>query len=114
LKPNNIKRKAFLLLFGIFIGGNRSIKVIGRGPTGHGWRVGIENPRQLGKIIGVINLKSGQAIGTSADTQRFFINNGRRYSHIIDPRTGYPTAKILPKSLLFHNRSGYFNQGFVH
>ena len=74
-------------------GGSSSIKVIGSGPSGHGWRVGIEDPRNRGKLLGVVTLKSGEALGTSADNKRFFLYNGRRYSHIIDPRTGYPTGK---------------------
>lgn len=74
-------------------GGSSSIKVIGPGAPNRGWRVGIEDPRHQGKILGVIQLNSGEAIGTSADNKRFFIKDGRRYSHIIDPRTGYPATK---------------------
>jgi FAD:protein FMN transferase len=79
----------------IINGGNSSIKVIGSGPPRRGWRIGVEDPRHLGKIIGVIALKSGQSMSTSADNKRFFIKDGKRYSHIIDPRTGYPTNKDL-------------------
>lgn len=74
-------------------GGNSSIKVIGAGPPGRGWRIGIDDPRRPGKILGVIVLRSGESLGTSADNIRFIIKNGRRYSHIIDPRTGRPTAR---------------------
>lgn len=76
-------------------GGSSSIMVIGPGIPGRGWRVGIEDPRHSGKMLGVIRLQSGDAIGTSADDQRFFIKDGKRYSHIIDPRTGYPTDKKI-------------------
>lgn len=74
-------------------GGSSSIKVVGDNPGGRGWRVGIEDPRNAGRSLGVIVLKSGEAIGTSADTERFIIRDGKRYSHIIDPRTGYPADK---------------------
>ena len=76
-------------------GGNSSVKVIGHSTHGRDWRVGIEDPRHLGKMLGVLTLCSGQALGTSADDRRFFVRNGRRYSHLIDPRTGYPSRKGL-------------------
>lgn len=70
----------------INIGGN--IIALGR----HGsrpWRVGIQHPRQPGPIA-TLELANGWAIGTSGDYQRFFMLNGKRYCHILDPRTGYP------------------------
>lgn len=73
-------------------GGNSSIKAIGEGPQGRGWRIGVGDPRRPGKMLGVITLTAGQALATSGDDQRYFIKNGRRYTHIIDPRTGYPAA----------------------
>jgi thiamine biosynthesis lipoprotein len=76
-------------------GGSSSIKVIGPGLAGRGWRIGIEDPRHDGKALGVLILKSGEALGTSSDNKRFFIKDRRRYSHIIDPRTGYPAAKEI-------------------
>ncbi|OPY10561.1 MAG: Thiamine biosynthesis lipoprotein ApbE precursor [Syntrophus sp. PtaB.Bin001] len=77
------------------INASSSIKVIGDGPGGRGWRVGVENPRQAGKLIGVIVLHSGEAMGTSADNKRFFIRDSHRYSHIIDPRTGQPAPETI-------------------
>jgi thiamine biosynthesis lipoprotein len=76
-------------------GGSSSIKVIGPGAPNRGWRVGIGDPRQEGKLLGVIKLQDGEAIGTSADDKRYFIKDGRRYSHIIDPRTGYPANQKI-------------------
>ena len=70
----------------INIGGN--IIAIGK----HGnkpWRVGIQHPRKP-IAIATIDLPNGWAIGTSGDYQRYFMLNGKRYCHIIDPRTGYP------------------------
>lgn len=68
------------------IGGN--IIALGR----HGdrpWRVGIQHPRQPGAIA-TLELHDGEAIGTSGDYQRYFELDGRRYCHLIDPRTGWP------------------------
>lgn len=68
------------------IGGN--IIVLGqRGKQS--WRVGIQHPRKP-QPFAVVELMDGEAIGTSGDYQRFFISNGKRYSHLIDPRNGYP------------------------
>lgn len=101
------------------INAGSSIRVIGDGPGGRGWRIGVEDPRRVGRILGLILLRSGEAIGTSADNHRFFIKDERRYTHIIDPRTGRPgagkmalvtvitrdaaTADILTKALFLNN-----------
>jgi thiamine biosynthesis lipoprotein len=70
----------------INIGGN----VIAVGQHGdRPWTVGIQHPRKP-DAIATVALGSGWAIGTSGDYQRFFMLDGKRYCHIIDPRTGYP------------------------
>lgn len=69
------------------IGGN----IIALGKHGDKpWRVGIQHPR-LAKPMATLELLDGWAVGTSGDYQRYFELNGRRYCHILDPRTGYPT-----------------------
>ncbi len=68
------------------IGGN--IIAVGQ----HGdrpWKVGIQHPRQPGAIA-TLELRDGEAIGTSGDYQRYFELAGKRYCHLIDPRTGWP------------------------
>jgi thiamine biosynthesis lipoprotein len=70
----------------INIGGN----IIALGQRGDKpWRVGIQHPRQP-KPMATVDLLSGWAIGTSGDYQRYFEQGGKRYCHIIDPRSGYP------------------------
>ena len=70
------------------------------GKTGRGpWRVALSHPRHT-EWIGIIKLTSGQAIGTSADTQRYIEVNGRRYSHLINPFTGYPPADLLAATVI--------------
>ena len=74
----------------INIGGN--IMAVGR----HGdrpWRVGIQHPRKAGAIA-MLDLQDGEAIGTSGDYQRYFMLDGKRYCHIIDPRTGSPAQGV--------------------
>ena len=74
----------------INIGGN--ILALGdRG--GRPWRVGIQHPRKP-SAIATLELKDGEAVGTSGDYQRFFELDGKRYCHIIDPRSGYPVQGV--------------------
>ena len=78
------------------IGGN----VIAMGQHGdRPWRVGIQHPRQPGTLA-TIDLNDGEAIGTSGDYQRYFEANGKRYSHLIDPRTGYPATGMQSVTVL--------------
>ena len=80
----------------INIGGN--ILALGQ----HGdrpWRVGIQNPRGPGPIA-TLDLRDGEAIGTSGDYQRYFEVGGKRYCHIIDPRTGWPAQGVRAVTVL--------------
>ena len=70
----------------INIGGN--VMALGT-KNGEQWRVGIQHPRQPGPIA-VLILRDGEAIGTSGDYQRYFELDGRRYCHLLDPRSGAP------------------------
>ena len=64
----------------------------GTGPEGGGWRVGIEDPN--GGIRRIIRL-DGQAVATSGDYVNYFLRDGKRYSHILDPRSGKPVEHDL-------------------
>lgn len=75
-------------------GGESSIRALGSRPGGQPWRVAVSHPRK-GEWIGILELPPGKAVGTSADTQRFFERNGRRYSHLLNPKTGYPPADVF-------------------
>ena len=80
----------------INIGGN----IIALGQHGdRPWRVGIQHPRKPGPIA-TVALRDGEAIGTSGDYQRFFMFNGQRYCHIIDPRTGWPAQGVEAVTVL--------------
>ncbi|MGE5557838.1 MAG: FAD:protein FMN transferase [Bacillota bacterium] len=74
-------------------GGNSSIRALGKKPDGKYWRVGISHPRRK-TLLGIVDLKPGLALSTSADNQRFFIVNGKRYSHLLNPFTGYPSGLV--------------------
>ena len=78
------------------IGGN----VIALGAHGdRPWRVGIQHPRQPGTLA-TLDLHDGEAIGTSGDYQRYFEADGRRYSHLIDPRSGFPVDDMQSVTVL--------------
>jgi thiamine biosynthesis lipoprotein len=71
------------------------VVVLGSKPDGSAWRVAIQDPRgQNGAFVGVVSV-SDKAVVTSGDYQRYFTENGKRYCHILDPRTGYPADSGL-------------------
>jgi len=59
-----------------------------------GWTVGVANPIYPGKRLAAIRL-CDEALGTSGSQQQFFYAQGKRYAHIIDPRTGFPAEGVL-------------------
>ncbi len=58
---------------------------------GRPWEVSIRHPRRPGEAFAVLPV-SNRAVSTSGDYERFFVKDGKRYGHIIDPRTGYPAG----------------------
>ena len=70
------------------IGGELRAK--GTTAAGRPWRVGIERPVEGRHVVGEVVLLKNQAIATSGTTQDFFEQDGRHYSHIIDPMTARP------------------------
>ncbi len=55
------------------------------------WRVGIRDPRKP-KVLRTVELEARESIVTSGDYERFFTYQGKRYHHLLDPRTGYPVT----------------------
>ena len=82
----------------INIGGN----VMALGAHGsRPWRVGIQHPRKPGPLA-TLELHDGEAIGTSGDYQRYFELDGKRYCHLIDPRSGQPVQGVQAVTVLTH------------
>lgn len=69
--------------------GSSSIYALGKKPGGAPWTVAVRHPREEGAYLCVAQL-ADQALSTSGDYERYFMQNGRRYHHIFDPATGYP------------------------
>jgi thiamine biosynthesis lipoprotein len=80
----------------INIGGN----VLALGQHGNRpWRVGIQNPRKAGALA-TLDMRDGEAIGTSGDYQRYFMVGNVRFCHLIDPRSGYPMQGVQAVTIL--------------
>jgi len=75
--------------FMVNIGGE--VRVKGKNSRDDAWRMAIEEPRHDSgqEIYAILDLVD-TALATSGDYRRFFVHEGTRYAHIIDPRTGYP------------------------
>lgn len=70
------------------------LRFFGTKPGGKEWKIGIAHPRKNDQIITVKNIGL-QAVATSGDYERFFFRDGKRYHHILDPRTGFPADKSV-------------------
>ncbi len=64
---------------------------------GKAWRIGIESIRKDGEAVQLVPLFRG-GVATSGDSRRFILKNGKRYSHILDPTTGWPVENA-PRSI---------------
>lgn len=69
------------------------------------WRVGIQHPREA-RPLASLPLRDGEAIGTSGDYQRFFELDGKRYCHLLDPRSGQPAEGTRAVTVLVTPRPG--------
>jgi len=79
------------------------VRAIGRSPSDRAWRIGVEvpDPESFGAIQRVIILE-GMAAATSGDYRNFRDLGDGRYSHTIDPRTGYPVTHKLASVTVLH------------
>jgi thiamine biosynthesis lipoprotein len=73
----------------VSLGGD--LRVIGPKPDGTPWMIGIQDPRRPGAIIASIPVTQG-GLATSGDYERFFELDGRRYCHLLNPRSGQPVS----------------------
>ena len=85
-KDNGIK--SALISFG------SAIQAIGKKPDGQKWCIGIANPKNSENYIAMLDLED-KCIATSGSYEQVFEENGQRYHHIIDPKTGYPANNGL-------------------
>ena len=71
--------------------GGSSVMTYGEKPDGTEWKIALTDPRDAeGDYLGTITLKANQFLSTSGDYEKYFIEDGKWYHHILDPKTGYP------------------------
>lgn len=90
------KCRAMMLEKGIkagIINGSGDMSTWGKQINGDDWKIGITNPFDPDKLLAVVPLKQG-AVTTSGSYEKFVVFDGKRYSHIINPATGYPATGL--------------------
>lgn len=81
----------------INLGGD--IRVLGPQPDGKPWKIGIQHPRENSETISSVEISYG-AITTSGDYERYIEIDGNRYSHILNPKTGWPLEGFQSVTLI--------------
>ncbi len=97
------KMAAILKEYGIHVGlvsaSGSSIYALGAPPDEKGWKVQIRDPKDGNKSVAEVYLKD-ESMSTSGNYEKFFRAEGKIYSHIMDPRTGYPAEGTLSVSVI--------------
>lgn len=75
------------------------ISIIGPHPDGKPWEVGIQHPDHPASMMASISLTEG-AIATSGDYERSIVVKGKRYGHILNPKTGWPVQGLISVSVV--------------
>ena len=101
LKDKNIKSA--------MVNAGGDMYVLGK-KEGKPWRIGIRHPRREGEILGTVEVEN-RAIVTSGDYERFFFSGGKKYHHIINPKTGYPADEC--QSVTIVAREATFADGLA-
>lgn len=68
-----------------------TVAAVGRKPTGERWKVGISDPENTASYFGSVECED-KVVATSGNYERYFEQDGKRYCHIIDPKTGWPVG----------------------
>ena len=76
------------------INASGDMSIWGKQPNGKEWKVAITNPMDRNKVFALLPITNG-AVVTSGNYEKYVTLNGKKYSHIIDPRTGYPSTGII-------------------
>ena len=71
------------------------LKAAGKKPDDQPWRIGLEAPREGERVAQRVLVLDGYGVSTSGDYRNYFEEDGRRYSHTLDPRTGAPITHTL-------------------
>ncbi len=91
------KAKTLLMARGVpagIINASGDMNTWGKQPNNDVWKVAITNPMDKTKNFGLLPIEDG-AVVTSGNYEKYVSFQGKRYTHIIDPRTGYPASDII-------------------
>lgn len=91
------KAKTLLIRNGVssgIINASGDMNTWGKQPDGSEWKVAITNPLDKNKVFALLPITNG-AVVTSGNYEKYVNFNGKRYTHIIDPRSGYPATGII-------------------
>ena len=67
---------------------------------GRAWRVGLRDPRTPSQLLGAVSLQGSAVVASSGDYERYFLHQGQRQHHVLNPRTGWPTTGVHGVSLI--------------
>lgn len=105
------KARALLLQLGVEAGivdASGDIATWGKQPNGKPWSIGIRNPFRPAKMAGILRFTYG-SVATSGSYEKYAEIEGERFSHIINPKTGYPATGLI--SATVHGPSVEFANG---
>jgi thiamine biosynthesis lipoprotein len=95
-----VLRTDFHIRAALIEGGHSSIRAIGAlAGSPDGWPVALADPFRPGRTLMILRLRD-RALGNSGAAHQFFIDGGRRYGHVLDPRTGRPAATLASATVL--------------
>ncbi|WP_298901268.1 FAD:protein FMN transferase [uncultured Psychroserpens sp.] len=95
------KAKELLKKIGVeggIINASGDMNTWGKQRSGKDWQIGIKNPLNKNKVFALLPIYES-AVVTSGNYEKFVVLNKKRFSHIIDPRTGYPSSGIVSVSV---------------
>jgi FAD:protein FMN transferase len=97
--------RMLLTNFMIELGGE--VRARGRNAQGEAWRIAVERPHAGEPTPYAIVQLEDAAVATSGEYRQFYVRDGQRYSHTIDPRTGRPVAHTLASVVVIAPRAAY-------
>jgi len=84
----------------VIIEGGGDFRITGNHPERYEWRIGVRHPRKQGVKIAAVVQTGPSGFATSGDYERFFLKEGVRYHHLLDPETGFPAKQNISVTII--------------
>lgn len=81
------------------VNGSGDMNTWGKHPSGESWKIGVTDPNDDEEFLAILSLDNEAAV-TSGNYEKYVVFNGKRYSHIINPKTGYPASGLSSVTVL--------------